>query len=54
MLYLFVSEGARDEQIVVRDTDTGARLDFRLGSRRARLVLLDRQSGKTLATFGNE
>jgi hypothetical protein len=53
-LYLFVSESARDEQVAVRDQQTGAEFNFLLASRRARLVLLDRHSRKVLAAFGNE
>lgn len=54
LLYLFVSESAREEQLTVRDTETQAKFDFQLGSRRARLVLLDRRSLRQLAAFGNE
>ncbi len=54
VLYLFVSESAQDEQIGMSDAETGARFGFRLGSRRARLILLDRRSGKLLAEFGND
>ena len=54
LLYLFVSESAADEQIAVRDVETNSRFEFRLSSRRARLLLVDRSSGKTLAAFGND
>jgi len=53
-LYLFESESAEDERIAVRDAETGAKFDFRLGSRRARLELIDRKSGSRIAAFGNE
>ncbi len=54
LLYLFVSESAQDEQIGMSDTETGTKFEFRLRSRRARLAMLDRRSGKLLAEFGNE
>ena len=54
LLYLFVSESAGDEEIALTDKETGAGFRFRLASRRARLLLLDRPSRKVLATFGND
>jgi len=53
LLYLFISESARDEQISIRDSETGAAFNFLLASRRARLLLLDPHSHATLASFGN-
>jgi hypothetical protein len=50
VLYLFVSESAADANFEVKDRLTGATLRFRLPSGRARLVLLDRRTGKTIAT----
>ena len=54
VLYLFLSEAARDEQIAVRDNETEANFNFQLISRRARLALLDRKSGRVIAEFGND
>ena len=54
LLYLFVSESAGDEEIALSDRETRAGFRFRLASRRARLLLLDRPSGKVLASFANE
>jgi len=54
LLYVFVSESASDEAIALRDKETGATFDFRLGSRRARLLLLDRKSLRVVAAFGND
>ena len=54
LLYLFVSESAGDEEIALSDRETRARFHFRLDSRRARLLLLDRPSNKVLASFGND
>ena len=54
LLYLFVSESAQEEQIAMRDSETGAKFELRLASRRARLVLLDRRSDKVLAEFGTD
>jgi len=51
LMYLFVSEGARDEQIAIKDKVTGADFNFRLAAQRARLVLLDRKTRKVLADF---
>ena len=53
-IYLFVSESANDEPITVRDTETGWTFDFSLGSRRARLELIDRKTGRLIAAFGND
>ncbi len=54
ILYLFASESARDESIDIRDEETGARLELRLGAGRGRLLLLDRHSARIIAAFGNE
>ena len=54
LLYLFVSESARDEEIALSDRETRASFQLRLASRRACLLLLDRQSNKVLASFGND
>jgi hypothetical protein len=54
LLYLFVSERAGEEEITLSDRETHAEFRFRLASRRARLLLLDRQSNKVLASFGND
>lgn len=54
ILYLFASEYGRDEMIDIRDEETGAKLQFRLGAGRGRLLLLDRHSAKIIAVFGNE
>jgi hypothetical protein len=54
LLYLFVSESANDEEIALSDRETRAQFHFRLNSRRARLLLLDRPSNKELASFGND
>jgi len=51
VLYLFVSESARDEDIAIQDKLTGAELRFRLPSQRATLKLLDRRTGKMIAEY---
>ncbi len=52
LLYLFMSESGQDEDIDITDKSTGARLNFRMPSQRARLVLLSRKDGKVLARYG--
>ncbi len=52
ILYLFLSESSQAEEIDLRDKETGAELHFRLPAQRARLVLLDRETGARLAAYG--
>jgi hypothetical protein len=49
VLYLMLSESAQEEAIHIRDRSTGAELRYHLPPGRARLVLLDRQTGRILA-----
>ena len=52
VLYLFVSESARDEDIAVKDRRTGAEIRFRLPSQRSRLVLLRKRDSKVISRYG--
>jgi len=54
ILYAFASESGRDEEIDIRDRETGAAFHFRLGAQRARLLLLTRRPVQVIAAFGNE
>jgi hypothetical protein len=51
VLYLFVSESAREEEIDLRDLRTGAQIHFRLPSLRSRLIVVRRADGKVLAEY---
>jgi hypothetical protein len=51
VLYLFVSEASRDEDIDIRDTLTGANLKLALPALRTKLMLLDRATGAVLASY---
>ncbi len=51
VLYLFVSESGRDEEIAITDKSTGAELRFRLPSQRSALILLDKRTGKVIAKY---
>ena len=51
VLYVFMSESGHDEDVAVKDTLTGAEMKFRLAAQRARLVMLDRKSGKVVAEY---
>ena len=51
VLYLFVSETSRNEDIDLRDKLTGAHLKLTLPALRTRLLLLDRTSGSVLASY---
>lgn len=51
VLYLFVSESSRDEDVDLQDRLTGAELRFRLPSQRAKLVLVGKSNGQVLAVY---
>jgi endo-1,4-beta-mannosidase len=51
VLYLFVSESSRNEDIDLRDKLTGAHLKLTLPASRTRLLLLDRATGAVLASY---
>jgi hypothetical protein len=51
VLYLFVSETSRNENIDLRDKLTGAHLKLTLPALRTSLLLLDRASGAVLASY---
>jgi hypothetical protein len=51
VLYLFVSESGRDEEIAITDKFTGVELRFRLPSQRATLKLLDKGTGKVISEY---
>jgi hypothetical protein len=51
ILYLFVSESARDEDIAIKDKMTGADIRFRLQAQRATLVLLDKRTAKVIVQY---
>ena len=53
VLYLFMSESGRDEQIDVRDKITGAEIKFTLPEQRAALVLLNKKDGRVIARYGD-
>jgi hypothetical protein len=52
VLYLLVSESARDEEISVKDHATGAEIHAKLAPGRAQLVLVSRSGGQLIARFG--
>ncbi len=51
VLCLFMSESGQDEDIAVKDKLTGAEVKFRLPAQRARLIMLSRKDGKTIAEY---
>ncbi len=51
ILYLLMSESARDEDIAIKDKSTGAEIRLRLPAQRATLVLLDKRTGKTIVQY---
>jgi hypothetical protein len=51
VLYLFVSESSRNEDIDIRDKLTGANLKLTLPALRTKLMLLDRATGAVLASY---
>jgi hypothetical protein len=51
VLYLFVSESSRDEDIEIRDKLTGANLKLTLPASRTKLMLLDRATGAVVASY---
>ncbi|MCL4523618.1 MAG: hypothetical protein M1453_00120 [Acidobacteria bacterium] len=50
ILYLLVSESARNEDIAIQDRLTGAEIRLRLPPQRAALVLLDKRNGRVIAS----
>jgi hypothetical protein len=52
VLYLFMSESGQDEDVDITDKLTGARMNFRLPTQRARLVLLNKKDGSVLSRYG--
>jgi hypothetical protein len=50
-LYLLVSESSRDEELDILDKRSGQHLKMTLPARRTALVLLDRASGRVLASY---
>jgi hypothetical protein len=51
VLYLFVSESSRTEEIEIRDKLTGANLKLALPASRTKLILLDRETGVAVASY---
>ncbi|MGA3371002.1 MAG: hypothetical protein ABSC48_04495 [Terracidiphilus sp.] len=51
VLYLFVSESSRNEDIELRDKLTGANLKLTLPASRTKLILLDRATGAIIASY---
>jgi hypothetical protein len=51
LLYLFVSESSRNEDIDLRDKLTGAHLKLTLPALRTNLLLLDRPTGAVHASY---
>jgi hypothetical protein len=54
VLYSFSSESMDDQDVDIKDGITGASLRFHLPAQRGAVVLLDRASGKVLASYGAE
>ncbi|MFZ0662834.1 MAG: hypothetical protein WAM66_09090 [Acidobacteriaceae bacterium] len=52
VLYIFASGDAADTPINLRDKTTGARIHFKLRSRHAAVVLLNRKDGSVVASYG--
>jgi len=52
VLYSFSSESMDDQEVDIKDGVTGAELHFLLPAQRGAVVLLDRASGKVLASYG--
>jgi hypothetical protein len=53
VLYLFASTDALDAAIDLKDGLTGGRISFRLGAGRGAVVLLEKQTGRVVAGYGN-
>jgi hypothetical protein len=53
VLYLFASTDALDAAIDLKDGLTGGRISFRLGAGRGAAVLLEKQTGRVVAGYGN-
>jgi len=51
VLYLFVSESGRDEDIAIKDKRTGAEMRFRLPALRSGLVLLRTRDAKVISRY---
>jgi hypothetical protein len=51
-LYLLVSESAEDEALDIEDARSGTHLKVTLPAQRTELILLDRVSGRVLASYG--
>jgi hypothetical protein len=54
VLYSFSSESMDDREVDIKDRITGANLHFNLAAQRGAVVLLDRATGKVLASYGVE
>jgi len=52
VLYSFSSESMDDQEVDIKDAITGANLRFRLAAQRGAVVLLDRASGRVVASYG--
>jgi hypothetical protein len=52
ILYSFSNESLDDQPVDIQDATTGARMDFNLAAQQGALVLLDRATGKVLASYG--
>lgn len=51
VLYSFASDSLQDQRVNIKDTTTGAVIDFTLGAQRGAMVLLDRSTGAVLASY---
>jgi Beta-galactosidase len=52
VLYIFVSDDARDEEIKIRDSNTGVPINFRLPAEHAALALIGKNEKAVIAKYG--
>jgi hypothetical protein len=51
VMYIFVSDDAQDARIKLRDSSTGAQVDFNLPSQRAAIKIVGKTGGKVIADY---